>query len=141
MASINQIRIAMSEVQTQPQHHLPNLPDNESYQFHSMVKPSGSQCNIDCQYCFYLHKEQLLDQPSNPRMSDDLLEQHIRQYIDAQTGSEVVFSWQGGEPMLMGLDFYKRVVELQNKYRKADQTIYNDLQTNGLLIDENGVSF
>ena len=141
MSNHNQSRIAVSEVQTQPQHHLPKLPNNESYQFHSMIKPSGSQCNIDCQYCFYLHKEQLLEQPKMPRMSDDVLEQHIRQYIDAQTGSEVVFSWQGGEPMLMGLDFYKRVVTLQNKYKKPDQAIYNDLQTNGLLIDEKWCAF
>ena len=141
MANINQSRITVSEILTQPQHHLPDLPHNESYQFHSMIKPSGSQCNIDCQYCFYLHKEQLLEQPKTPRMSDDLLEQHIRQYIEAQTGSEVVFSWQGGEPMLMGLDFYQRVVELQAKYKKADQTIYNDLQTNGILIDEKWCEF
>ncbi len=141
MSNTSQLKIAVSEIQTQPQHHLPKLPSHESYQFHSMIKPSGSQCNIDCQYCFYLHKEQLLDQPSNPRMSDTLLEQHIRQYIDAQTGSEVVFSWQGGEPMLMGLDFYKQVVKLQNKYKKPEQAIYNDLQTNGLLIDEKWCQF
>lgn len=74
-------------------------------------------------------------------MSDKLLEQHIRQYIESQTGDEVTFSWQGGEPTVMGLDFYKKAVELQARYRKNDQRIENDLQTNGLLLDEDWARF
>jgi hypothetical protein len=100
-----------------------------------MVKPVGSACNLACVYCYYLHKGGLLDQPAHPRMSDELLEEHIRQYIEAQTGEEVVFSWQGGEPTLLGLDFFRRVVELQAKYRQPFQRSENDLQTNGTLLD------
>ena len=65
-----------------------------------MNKPSGAECNIDCDYCFYLHKTDLLKHDDHARMSDSFLEQHIRQYIEAQTGEQVVFSWQGGEPTL-----------------------------------------
>jgi len=72
-------------------------PAGLKHRFHAMVKPGGSLCNLDCTYCYYLHKEGLLHQPRAPRMSDEILEQHIRQYIEAQTGDEVVFSWQGGE--------------------------------------------
>lgn len=111
------------------------------YRFHAMVKPAGSECNIDCHYCFYLHKGDLLQQGKRPRMDDATLEQHIRQYIEAQDGDEVVFSWQGGEPTLMGLEFYQRVVELQRKYAKAGQRIENDLQTNGLLLDASWIGF
>lgn len=113
----------------------------ETYRFHTMVKPSGAQCNLDCSYCFYLHKEDLLDQPKNPRMDLAVLEEHIRQYIEAQTGDEVVFSWQGGEPTLMKLEFFQRVVELQEKYRKPGQRIENDLQTNGILLDDDWARF
>ena len=76
-----------------------------------------------------------------PRMSEFLLEAHIRQYIEAQTGDEVVFSWQGGEPTLMGLDFFRRVVEIQAKYKKTEQAIENDLQTNGALLDDEWCAF
>lgn len=124
-----------------PELKLPALPTGDVYRFHTMVKPSGSQCNLDCSYCFYLHKEDLLQQPKTPRMSDSLLEAHIRQYIEAQTGNEVIFSWQGGEPTLMGLDFFRRVVELQEQYRKDGQRIENDLQTNGILLDDEWAQF
>lgn len=118
-----------------PRLKLPNLPEGDVYRFHAMVKPSGAQCNLDCAYCYYLHKEDLLQQPKKPRMSESLLEQHIRQYIETHTGSEVVFSWQGGEPTLMGMEFFQRVIELQARYRKPGQTVENDLQTNGILLD------
>lgn len=113
----------------------------EHYAFHTMVKPTGSQCNIDCAYCFYLHKQTLLDQPASPRMSDTVLETHIRQYIEAQTVGEVVFTWQGGEPTLAGLDFYRRAVALQRQYAKPDQRILNDIQTNGLLLNDEWCAF
>lgn len=74
-------------------------------------------------------------------MSDEILEQHIRQYIEAQTGDEVVFSWQGGEPTLLGLDFFHKVVELQAQYKKPSQRIENDLQTNGTLLDAPWAAF
>lgn len=124
-----------------PKLKLPNLPKGDFYRFHAMVKPSGSQCNLDCAYCFYLHKEELLQQPKKSRMSDSLLEQHIRQYIETHTGSEVVFSWQGGEPTLMGLEFFRRVIELQARYKKPGQAVENDLQTNGILLDADWCTF
>ncbi|WP_409420279.1 anaerobic sulfatase maturase [Pseudaeromonas sp. ZJS20] len=114
-----------------------------SYQrrFHVMAKPGGSQCNIDCQYCFYLHKEQLLHQPKQPRMDEATLAQFIKSYIESQDGPEVVFSWQGGEPTLLGLDYYRQVVALQRQYCPPGVTIQNDLQTNGLLLNDDWCRF
>jgi len=106
-----------------------------------MVKPVGSLCNLDCAYCYYLHKQELLGHPNAPRMADDLLEQHIRQYIEAQSGDEAVFSWQGGEPTLLGLEFFRRVVALEAHYRRPGLRIENDLQTNGILLDAEWVRF
>jgi hypothetical protein len=74
-------------------------------------------------------------------MAEGMLERHIRQYIEAQTGDEVVFSWQGGEPTILGLEFFRKVVSLQARYRKPGQRIENDLQTNGTLLDEEWASF
>jgi uncharacterized protein len=101
-----------------------------------MVKPVGAACNLDCTYCYYLHKEKLLGHKGSPRMADHLLEEHIRQYIERQTGEQVVFSWQGGEPTLLGLRFFENIVALQTKYKKPFQRIENDLQTNGTLLDD-----
>ncbi len=131
----------MPEMNAEPELKLPKLDKGDFYRFHTMVKPSGAQCNLDCAYCFYLHKEDLLHQPQVPRMGDSLLESHIRQYIEAQTGDQVVFSWQGGEPTLMGLDFFERVVEFQSRYKKDGQRIDNDLQTNGILLDDEWCAF
>lgn len=121
--------------------HLPPLPQGDVYRFHTMIKPSGAQCNLDCSYCFYLHKEDLLQQPKVPRMDDSVLAAHIRQYIEAQTSDEVVFSWQGGEPTLMQLPFFERVVALQQALKKPGQRIENDLQTNGVLLDDDWCAF
>jgi serine-type anaerobic sulfatase-maturating enzyme len=105
-----------------------------------MVKPIGAICNIDCTYCYYLHKKDLLGSENNFRISDEVLETHIKQYIEAQDREEVVFSWQGGEPTLLGLEFFEKVVKLEQKYKKSNQRIENDLQTNGTLLnDEWGV--
>lgn len=124
-----------------PTLNLPELPADRHYRYHAMIKPSGAECNIDCDYCFYLHKTDLLDHKPHARMDDVTLEQHIRQYIESQTGDQVVFSWQGGEPTLMGIPFFQRVVELQHKYAKPNQRIENDLQTNGIALDDEWVSF
>lgn len=124
-----------------PAYQLPVLPAGLHHRFHTMIKPAGALCNLDCPYCFYLHKTELLGHPKNSRMSDELLEEHIRQYIEGQTGDEVVFSWQGGEPTLMGLAFFEKVVALQAKYRKRFQRIENDLQTNGTLLDDAWAAF
>ena len=125
----------------QPQSRLPALPAGRAYRFHTMVKPAGALCNLDCPYCFYLHKTELLAHERNARMSDEVLEQHIRQTIEANTGDEVVFSWQGGEPTIMDLPFFERVVALQASYRKPGQRIENDLQSNGVLLDDEWVAF
>ncbi|NEV76988.1 anaerobic sulfatase maturase [Rhodopseudomonas sp. BR0C11] len=100
-----------------------------------MAKPAGSSCNLDCRYCFYLSKQTLRGGPGAGRMTDRTLELFVRQYIEGNTGPEVVFSWQGGEPTLLGLDFFQRVVELQRRYARPGQRIENDLQTNGILLD------
>ena len=109
--------------------------------FHVMAKPAGSACNLDCAYCYYLSKRELPNGPGSGHMSDDTLELFVRNYIDSVTADEVVFSWQGGEPTLLGLGFFERVVELQRKHARSGQRIENDLQTNGTLIDEDWARF
>lgn len=109
--------------------------------FHVMAKPAGSKCNLDCTYCFYLSKETLPRGPGSGRMSEETLDRFVRQYIAGVTADEVVFTWQGGEPTLRGLDFYRKVVELQSKYAKPGQRIENDLQTNGTLLNDEWCAF
>lgn len=109
--------------------------------FHVMAKPVGSACNLDCAYCFYLSKAHLSKGPGPGRMSDETLEAFIRQYIEGVTAGDVVFSWQGGEPTLAGLDFYRKAVALEKKYARPGQRIQNDLQTNGTLLDEEWAAF
>jgi uncharacterized protein len=106
-----------------------------------MAKPVGSTCNLDCTYCYYLSKETLPNGPGAGRMSDEMLELFIKQYIDGVTGDEVIFSWQGGEPTLMGLEFFRKVAAFEKKHAKAGQRIQNDLQTNGMLLNEEWCAF
>ena len=106
-----------------------------------MVKPAGSACNLDCTYCFYLSKQTLPGGPGGGHMDDEVLERFVRDYIASVTADEVVFSWQGGEPTLLGLEFFRKVVALQRKHAKAGQRIENDLQTNGTLLDEEWARF
>jgi uncharacterized protein len=108
--------------------------------FHVLVKPLGSRCNLDCTYCYYLHKEDLLANSTEGRISDSLLEKFIRQYIAGQEVDFVTFNWHGGEPMLLGLDFYRKVIEVQRRYA-GSKRIENDLQTNGVLLDEHWCEF
>jgi uncharacterized protein len=104
--------------------------------FHIMAKPYGPICNLDCTYCYYLEKEHLYAKGGRDfRMPDDVLEAYIRQYIQAQPGEHVSFAWQGGEPTLLGIPFFERVVELQKKYANG-RAIDNAFQTNGTLIDD-----
>lgn len=117
------------------------LPDGCSRRFHVMAKPVGSACNLDCAYCFYLSKAHLPYGPGPGRMSEETLECFIRTYIGGVTSGDVVFSWQGGEPTLRGLDFYRKVVALEKKYARPGQRIQNDLQTNGTLLDEEWAAF
>ncbi len=103
---------------------------------HVMVKPTGPLCNLNCTYCYYLSKQVLLSPENSWRISDEVLESFIRQYFEGQNYKEVVFSWQGGEPTLLGLDFFRRVVALQKRYCPPRVRCENDLQTNGTLLDE-----
>ena len=139
--SIDVARYRPMLTRAEPTVALQPLPPGMKHRFHAMVKPAGSMCNLDCTYCYYLHKQDLLQQPRQPRMTEGMLERHIRQYIEAQTGDEVVFSWQGGEPTILGLEFFRRVMALQARYRKPGQRIENDLQTNGTLLDEEWAVF
>jgi len=108
--------------------------------FHVMAKPRGAICNLDCEYCYYLRKEDLY-QGRSFRMSDQILENYIRQYITAQRVPEVNFAWQGGEPTLMGLDFFRKVVAYQQKYARPGMKIENTLQTNGTLLNDEWCRF
>lgn len=103
--------------------------------FHVMAKPCGPRCNLNCAYCFYLHKESLLSTSNKWQMSDDVLEEFIKQYIQGQNHNEIIFSWQGGEPTLCGLNFFEKVAFYERKYM-GDKIIHNDLQTNGTLLDD-----
>jgi uncharacterized protein len=123
-------------------YHAPQwLGTRASRRFHVMAKPAGSACNLDCTYCFYLGKQKLAGGPGGGHMHDDVLERFVQDYIRSVTADEVVFSWQGGEPTLLGLDFFRKVVALQRKHARAGQRIENDLQTNGTLLDEDWAHF
>ena len=107
--------------------------------FHVLAKPIGPRCNIDCSYCYYLEKEKLYPQEKRFRMSAEVLEAQVKGQIDAAVaaGQPVVqFAWQGGEPTVLGLDFFDRVVALQAQHRPAGLEIENALQTNGILLDD-----
>lgn len=106
-----------------------------------MAKPSGPACNLDCTYCFYLEKEALFPGKKMRRMSDTVLEAYVSNTIASTPhGQPVAFTWQGGEPTLLGIDFYRRAVELQQRYGKG-RKIDNSFQTNGTLIDEEWAAF
>ena len=104
-----------------------------------MLKPVGSKCNLDCDYCYYLEKERLYSK-KNQVMSDELLERFIQQYIESQTMPQVMFTWHGGETLMRPLSFYKRAVELQKKYARGRQ-IDNSIQTNGTLLNDDWCAF
>ena len=108
--------------------------------FHVMTTPIGPICNLDCKYCFYLEKEQLYDPNEQFRMSDEVLETYIRQYIDQQDVPEVGFAWQGGEPTLLGVDFFRKAVTLQQQYADGKR-ITNAIQTNGTLLNDEWCQF
>ncbi|TXT53595.1 MAG: Anaerobic sulfatase-maturating protein [Candidatus Thorarchaeota archaeon] len=108
---------------------------NISPPFHVLAKPTGSACNLACRYCYFLSKEALYPE-SRFRMSDPVLESYIRQLIQSQPAREVAVAWQGGEPTLMGLGFFKRSVELAERYRQPGQSITYAIQTNGTLLDD-----
>ena len=109
--------------------------------FHVMAKPTGAVCNLDCEYCFFLSKEMLYP-GSRFRMAEDLQETYIRSCWRPTRGRpEVVVAWQGGEPTMMGLDFFRRSIELERRYARPGQRILNTLQTNGTLLDDEWGAF
>ncbi|MHB1024000.1 MAG: anaerobic sulfatase-maturation protein [Acidobacteriaceae bacterium] len=103
--------------------------------FHVLAKPIGPICNLDCKYCFYLEKETLYPQASKWAMPPDVLESYIRQYIEQQQTNEISFAWQGGEPTLLGVEYFQQVVALEAKYANGKR-IHNAFQTNGVLLDD-----
>ncbi|EKX59722.1 Putative arylsulfatase regulatory protein [Rhodobacter sp. AKP1] len=112
--------------------------------FHVMAKPIGPRCNLACSYCYYLEKEALYPARTRFRMEDDLLVRYIRDHIAAQAAAgvrEITFSWQGGEPLLMGMDFFRRVIALQARFCPPGHRISNALQTNGTLVTEAWAAF
>ncbi len=108
---------------------------------HVTVKPIGPICNLKCEYCYYLDKETLYPPGESFLMSDSLLENYIRQHLEAQLGPEVVFAWQGGEPTLVGIDFFRKVVSLEKRYLPAGWQCTNALQTNGTMLNDEWCEF
>ncbi|GAI42214.1 unnamed protein product, partial [marine sediment metagenome] len=112
-----------------------------SRNFQVFVKPVGSICNLDCHYCYYLKKEHLYPNDESFRMPDIILEEYIAQHIEASAEPVIRFSWHGGEPTVLGLDYFRKIVEIQRKYQPPDQRITNGMQTNGTLLDEDWCRF
>ena len=111
--------------------------------FHILAKPIGPICNLDCHYCYYLHTEDLYGRHTKWQMTDEALEAFIQQYIQGQPmqAREVEFVWQGGEPTLLGLEFFQKAVALQKVHERPGMTIRNCLQTNGILLDQKWCAF
>jgi uncharacterized protein len=105
-----------------------------------MAKPNGALCNLSCKYCFYTPKKELYPD-IDMGMSDEVLEKYICQYINAVKVPEVTFSWQGGEPTLLGIQFFKKAIKYQEKHKKPGMNIYNTIQTNGILLDDEWCQF
>ena len=123
------------------QHDKSNTQNANKIQgLHVLAKPIGPVCDIKCDYCFYLEKHALFGKGENFRMSDDVLKAYIRQYIEAQPTPIVEFVWHGGEPTLLGLDFFRKVVELQRPFR-GQKEIRNALQTNGMRLTDDWCAF
>ena len=111
------------------------FPANAPSSFHVLIKPTGAICNLDCKYCFFLSKEMLYP-GSRFQMAEDLLETYLKQLLESHRAPQVDVAWQGGEPTLMGLDFFKRSVELVSKLRRPGQQIQYTIQTNGTQLND-----
>jgi len=112
-----------------------------SREFQVFAKPAGAICNLDCRYCYYLKKKDLYPKGESFRMPDSILEEYIIQHIAAFPGSVINFSWHGGEPSILGLDYFRKIVALQRKHQPRNQRITNGIQTNGTLLDEDWCHF
>ncbi len=118
---------------------------NKAYQsipvvFNIMAKPIGSACNLDCHYCYYLEKDKIYGRPAHSRMSEAMLEKFISEYIASQNVPVIQFVWHGGEPTMLGIEYYRKIPDLQSKYSRG-RTIENVLQTNGTLLDDEWCRF
>lgn len=109
--------------------------------FQVFVKPAGPRCNLNCRYCYYLEKDRLYPKTEIFRMPDDLLDDYISQHIDASPDEVIRFSWHGGEPTVLGLEYFRKIVALQRRHGPADRRIANGMQTNGILLDEDWCRF
>jgi len=107
-----------------------------SHEFQIFVKPAGAVCNLDCRYCYYRDKSSLYPDAGTFHMAESLLEDYIVQHFEAAPGPEVGFSWHGGEPTTLGVDFFRKAVDLQRKHKPAGWQVRNGIQTNGILLDE-----
>ena len=112
-----------------------------SRDFQVFAKPIGPLCNMACRYCYYIRKQSPDADIESLRMPETLLEEYIVQHIAASRAPTIAFSWHGGEPTLLGLDYFKRIVALQRKHLPGGKRIFNGMQTNGLLLDEDWSSF
>jgi uncharacterized protein len=112
-----------------------------SQDFQIFVKPVGAFCNLDCQYCYYLKKKDLYNNIKLLRMPDDVLEECVVQHIRATTDDVLFFSWHGGEPLLAGLPYFRKIIKLQRKHLPGNKRIINGIQTNGTLINEEWAKF
>jgi len=110
-------------------------------EFQVFAKPVGPLCNLRCSYCYYLEKKELYPHFDHFHMDDDILEKYIVQHIEASTGPVIAFSWHGGEPLLAGIEFYKKVLSFQSIHKPHDKVILNGIQTNATLINEEWSSF
>lgn len=112
-----------------------------SREFQIFVKPAGAACNLDCRYCYYHDKRDLYPDAGGFRMAESLLEEYIVQHIEAASGPDVAFSWHGGEPTTLCVNFFRKAVDLQRKHRPAGWRIQNGIQTNGILLDQEWCRF
>ena len=112
-----------------------------SREFQVFAKPTGSLCNLDCRYCYYSGKGELYPEDRSPRMTDQLLEHYIVQHIQACPTPTILFAWHGGEPTILGVDYFRRITALQQKHRPDGRRIMNGIQTNGTLLDEEWCRF
>lgn len=128
-----------AHISTHTYMHTPNTLHPFARPLYVMLKPAGARCNMRCSYCYYLEKARL-HQQAEQTMSDELLELFVSQYIEAQTMPQILFTWHGGEPLLRPISFYRRALELQQRYGRGRQ-IDNCLQTNGLLLNDEWCEF
>lgn len=111
-----------------------------SHEYQVFAKPAGANCNLSCEYCYYLDKGRIYPE-AQPRMSEDLLESYTAQHIEASPSETVFFSWHGGEPTILGLDYFKKIIDIQKKHSRPGKRIVNGIQTNGTLLEDHWCSF